>query len=82
MNYEMSLRGPMDSEESYKLLRARRNDEAIPTKVLSLRGGTTKQSRELAIIFMELLRFARNDREYSGGRFAPFSQRQQNLCIS
>ncbi|NCF75200.1 MAG: hypothetical protein GWO87_01795 [Xanthomonadaceae bacterium] len=44
MNYQMSLRGPMDSEESYGLLRrakrrsnldessviARRNDEAIP----------------------------------------------------
>ncbi|NCF75126.1 MAG: hypothetical protein GWO87_01385 [Xanthomonadaceae bacterium] len=44
MNYEMSLRGLMDSEESYGLLRrakrqsnpdessviARRNDEAIP----------------------------------------------------
>ncbi|NCF75327.1 MAG: hypothetical protein GWO87_02475 [Xanthomonadaceae bacterium] len=46
MNYEMSLRGPMDSKESYGLLRrakrrsnpeessaiARRNDEAIPRK--------------------------------------------------
>ncbi|NCF75483.1 MAG: hypothetical protein GWO87_03295 [Xanthomonadaceae bacterium] len=44
---------------------------------MSLRGGTTKQSQELTILFMGLLRFARNDREYSGDRFAPFSQRQR-----
>ncbi|NCF75503.1 MAG: hypothetical protein GWO87_03395, partial [Xanthomonadaceae bacterium] len=36
--------------------------------------GTTKQSRGLTILFRGLLRFARNDRQYSGNRFAPSSR--------